>query len=81
MYGPHIDVLRLYKRQGFSLGKPQWMRQGDQGNRWIQGEYTVEHTANVQVRFSPPVCMLNLFLLLTPSNRQGHHLFVSQCLL
>lgn len=63
MYGPHVDVLRLYKRQGFSLGKPQWMRQGDQGNRWIQGEYTVEHTGNVQVRFSIPVCMLNLFFI------------------
>ena len=49
MYGPHVDVLRLYKKEGSSLGKPQWVRQGDQGNRWIQGEFTVEHTKDVQV--------------------------------
>lgn len=64
MYGPHVDVLRLYKRQGFSLGKPQWMRQGDQGNRWIQGEYTVEHTGNVQVRFSLPVYIYAEFIFI-----------------
>ena len=51
MYGPHVDTLRLYKKQGFSLGKPQWMRRGDQGNQWVLGEYTVEHTSDVQVSF------------------------------
>lgn len=49
MYGPHVDELRLYKKEGFSLGKPQWVRQGYQGNKWIKGEYTVEHTNGIQV--------------------------------
>ena len=51
MYGPHVDELRLYKRERFSLGKPQWVRQGDQGNNWIKGEYTVEHNNDIQVGY------------------------------
>lgn len=55
MYGPHVDILRLYKKQGSSLGKPQWVRQGDQGNNWIQGEYTLEHVNDVQVSYIVPL--------------------------
>ncbi|CAH3118157.1 unnamed protein product [Pocillopora meandrina] len=51
MYGPHVDTLRLYQKVGSTLGKPKWVRQGDQGNQWIQGEYTVEHTKDVQIVF------------------------------
>ena len=58
MYGPHVDVLRLYKKQGSSLGKPRWTRQGDQGNKWIQGEYTLEHVNDVQVT----QCTLSIYL-------------------
>lgn len=60
MYGPHVDTLRLYQKVGSTLGKPKWVRQGDQGNQWIQGEYTVEHTKDVQVRFSYALCLHNL---------------------
>ena len=56
MYGPHVDTLRLYQKVGSTLGKPKWVRQGDQGNQWIQGEYTVEHTKDVQVSFSYALC-------------------------
>ena len=41
MYGSAIGTLNVYKKQGGTLGQPIWKRTRNQGNKWIQGQVTV----------------------------------------
>jgi len=54
MYGSHIDKLNIYVRNTATtqLGSPVWSRQRTQGNRWIQGQFslTQQGALNVSLR-------------------------------
>ena len=59
MYGPHVNRLNLYVQKSGSLGPVVWTKQGTQGNRWRDAEYTLISQDDVKV------CMLYFFSYLT----------------
>ena len=59
MYGRSIGALNIYVKEQTSsgasnLGQPVWRRQGNQQNRWIQGQFGITPSQSFQVRNSAP---------------------------
>ena len=50
MYGPHVDAFNIYIQTARGRVPPRWSRFGTQGNQWQQGELTIKHKVDVQVR-------------------------------
>ena len=51
MFGSNMGCVVMYIRsQAETRVKPVWLRSKDQGNRWIQGQISINETSSYQVR-------------------------------
>ncbi|WAR02788.1 MLRP1-like protein, partial [Mya arenaria] len=45
MYGQNVDRINMYAQYGLNLpSSPTWVKQGTQGNKWVQAQITVSAT-------------------------------------
>ena len=50
MYGPDIDTLSVYIKDGGVLGNPIWQRKGNQGNVWKYGQFFIRRPSSYKVQ-------------------------------
>ena len=53
MYGPHVNALNIYLKQGNQLNGPVWKRTGNNGNKWRYGQVSVSSNVAYSVRIFP----------------------------
>ena len=64
MYGPNIGTLNLYTSSFNNLGKPIWTMSGNQGNKWLKAQLSVQKQTQFQVELHlNKLCKLNKLLL------------------
>ena len=49
MYGSSMGCVAVYIRQAANRLQPLWLRTKNQGNRWIQGQVSINDTSSYQV--------------------------------